>query len=84
MLMQDDAVRRAINKTGTSSDEIKRIAVLACARVTLSQDAMGKVRYGPWPMEDALANGAVEDIEGAPVAASDASAGPLLAGKVAR
>jgi type IV pilus assembly protein PilB len=63
ILVPNDTLRRAINRPGISSEEIKRIAVEECGMTTLFQDAMEKVRAGLCSIEDALANVAVEEIE---------------------
>jgi type IV pilus assembly protein PilB len=56
ILVPDDAMRKAINQHGITSEALKRMAIENTDMTTLYWDAMEKVRQGVTSIEDALAN----------------------------
>jgi type IV pilus assembly protein PilB len=56
ILVPDDAMRKAINQHGITSEALKRMAIESTDMTTLYWDAMEKVRQGITSIEDALAN----------------------------
>lgn len=56
ILVPDDAIRKAINEHGITSEALKRMAIENTDMTTLYWDAMEKVREGITSIEDALAN----------------------------
>jgi len=63
ILVPQDTFRRAMNRPGISSNELKQIAVESCGMTTLFRDAMEKVRQGICSIDDALVNLAVDEVE---------------------
>jgi len=56
ILIPDDAMRKAINQHGITSEALKRMAVENTDMTTLYWDAMEKARQGITSVEEALAN----------------------------
>jgi type II secretory ATPase GspE/PulE/Tfp pilus assembly ATPase PilB-like protein/DNA-binding response OmpR family regulator len=56
ILVPDDAIRKAINEHGITSETLKRMAIENTDMTTLYWDAMEKVRQGITSIEDALGN----------------------------
>ena len=56
ILVPDDAMRKAINQHGITSEALKRMAVENIDMTTLYWDAMEKARQGITSVEEALAN----------------------------
>jgi type IV pilus assembly protein PilB len=56
ILVPDDAMRKAINQHGITSEALKRMAIENTDMTTLYWDAMEKARQGITSVEEALAN----------------------------
>jgi type IV pilus assembly protein PilB len=56
LLVPDDAMRKAINQHGITSEALKRMAIENTDMTTLYWDAMDKARQGITSVEEALAN----------------------------
>lgn len=56
ILVPDDAMRKAINQHGITSEALKRMAIETTDMTTLYWDAMEKARQGITSVEEALAN----------------------------
>lgn len=67
MLVPDDAMRKAINEPGITSEALKRMAIENTDMTTLYWDAMEKVREGITSIEDALANVRRDEFDSRPL-----------------
>ena len=67
MLVPDDAMRKAINEPGITSEALKRLAIENTDMTTLYWDAMEKVRAGITSIEDALANVRRDEFDSRPL-----------------